>query len=45
MFCPGIFEWVIICAIALLLFGKKLPEVAQNIGKTIKDFRKSINED
>lgn len=36
---------VIILVIALLLFGpKRLPEIGAGIGKTIKEFRKSMNE-
>ncbi len=35
----------IILIIALLLFGpKRLPEIGSGIGKTIKEFRKSMNE-
>lgn len=36
---------VIILVIALLLFGpKRLPEIGSGIGKTIKEFRKSMSE-
>ena len=36
---------VIILAIALLLFGpKRLPEIGQGLGKTIREFRKSMQE-
>jgi len=36
---------VILLVIALLLFGpKRLPEIGAGIGKTIKEFRKSMNE-
>jgi len=45
MFCPGVFEWVIICFIALLLFGKRLPEVAKNISETIATFKRGLDED
>jgi sec-independent protein translocase protein TatA len=44
---PGFhgFDLIIILAIALLIFGpKKLPEVGSAIGKSIKEYRKSMKE-
>lgn len=44
---PGFhgFDLVIILIIALLIFGpKKLPEMGSAIGKSIKEFRKGMNE-
>jgi sec-independent protein translocase protein TatA len=39
----GIWELVLILAIALLLFGsKRLPELASGMGKAIKNFRRGI---
>ena len=36
---------VIILAIALLFFGpKRLPEIGQGLGKTIREFRKAMRE-
>ncbi len=36
---------VIILVVALLIFGpRRLPEIGAGIGKTIKEFRKSMNE-
>ncbi len=38
-------ELLIITIIALLVFGpKRLPEVGSAIGKTFKEFKKSVNE-
>lgn len=38
-------ELVIILVIALLIFGpSKLPQLAESIGKTIRQFRKSMEE-
>jgi sec-independent protein translocase protein TatA len=38
-------ELIIILVIALLIFGpKKLPEMGSSIGKSIKEFRKGMNE-
>lgn len=39
---PGVTEWIIIGAIALLLFGKRLPEVARSMGKGIVEFKKGL---
>jgi sec-independent protein translocase protein TatA len=39
---PGPSEWIIIGAIALLLFGKRLPEVGRSLGKGIVEFKKGL---
>lgn len=39
------FELVIVGVVALLFFGpKRLPEMGSAVGKTIKEFRKSMSE-
>ncbi len=43
-FSPSIWEMAIVMAIALLLFGKRLPEVAKSVGKGIRDFKKGLTE-
>ncbi|MBY0309318.1 MAG: twin-arginine translocase TatA/TatE family subunit, partial [Phycisphaerales bacterium] len=35
-------EWVVILIIALLLFGKRLPEVGKSLGKGIVEFKKGL---
>ncbi len=41
---PSGFEWVILLAVALLIFGKRLPEVARSFGKSINEFKKGMSE-
>ena len=40
---PGPMEMLIIGAIAVLLFGKRLPEVGRSLGKGIIEFKKGIH--
>ena len=41
-FSPGPMEMLIIGVIAVLLFGKRLPEVGRSLGKGIVEFKKGI---
>jgi len=41
----GIWELLVIFVVVLLLFGaKRLPEIAQGLGKGIREFRKSVKD-
>ena len=40
---PGGVEWIIILIIALLLFGKRLPNVMRSLGQGVKEFKRGVN--
>jgi len=42
----GFWELLLILVLALILFGaKRLPEIAQSLGKSIRIFKKAMTED
>lgn len=44
MTMPGPVEWTIILVVVLLLFGgRKLPQLAKDLGTGIREFRKSVS--
>jgi sec-independent protein translocase protein TatA len=44
MFGLGVGELLIILVIVLVLFSGRLPDLGESLGKTIKKFRKSMQE-
>ena len=41
---PGGWEWIVILAVVLLLFGHRLPGMARNLGSGITQFKRGLKE-
>lgn len=44
MWSPGPTEIVVIAAVALLLFGSRLPKVGRSLGRSIVQFKKGLRD-
>jgi len=44
MWMPSGLEWAVILVVALLVFGRRLPDVARSVGKSIVEFKKGIKD-
>jgi len=41
---PGGTEWIVILIVGLLLFGRRLPDIARSMGKSIVEFKRGIKD-
>ena len=37
-------HWLVIAAVALLLFGNRLPDVARSLGRSVNEFKQGLKE-
>lgn len=44
MWTPGPLELILILLALVLLFGKRVPEIARGLGKSLTEFKKGLRE-
>ena len=44
LFTTGGYEWIIILFVALLLFGRRLPEMMRSVGQGVRQFKKGLQD-
>ena len=40
----GPMEWLVIGVVCVLLFGRRLPEIARSLGRSFVEFKRGLNE-
>lgn len=43
-FLSGGYEWIVIALVGLLIFGRRLPFVARNLGSSINEFKAGLKD-